>query len=631
MTRHCPSLSTLLAVCALASGAISLSLPGAAGALQAPAELDDLDESDEAALETIATHPSAVRDAVLRASLHVDALVETQRIQDQTSAAFRDRIASLARERQEQMWEVVREPGLLEELATDEPPSASQLEAIAARHPEVPAPAIRELGAQDHALLVEVAGLQRAAHERFEAVLEGLPEPTQEAFRALVEQPELLTLLASQVRLVVHLGDSYRADPEVTRAHLDALSAEVAQRNREAQEQWVEAIDADPQAAEELAASARVYADENGYDYEDLTGPSVRTTVNVVVRPYPYWFGYPLWYSNLYFYPYGYWYPYPLHFGFYTWGGSAFFFGLPSVGYLSWYFGGHYPGHYGHLSDCFARYGGSHPHARTHANTAVQRWAGGSNGGRHRGGSFGSSGRASPNAHAFAEGDHGDFFVRRSSWDRGAGGAQHGDRWRRERSSSGSPGPAVGRSGERGEGSGFTREAPRRERAPGRAAPESHRRERASRPGSAPPARRDQGADPPRSRRAPNVIVHRGNEGAPRDDERSSRAAPVQENARARDRSDRGDRSAHARERQRIEVRGPAVSDGGSRARPTPRAVSSGNARSADRRAAPARRFEIAPMQRGAGPRVPAPQPGRGGGARVPDGPGGHFGMRGRH
>jgi hypothetical protein len=131
-----------LPACAL----IAIAVP--AGALTAPSGLDDLEEADRKALETIAGYPEPQRDAALRASLHVDELVETQRIQEQSSAAFSERINGLDKKQQEQIWNVVREPGLLAELASDEPPSAARLDEIAKRHPEDLSPAIHELGAR---------------------------------------------------------------------------------------------------------------------------------------------------------------------------------------------------------------------------------------------------------------------------------------------------------------------------------------------------------------------------------------------------------------------------------------------------------------------------------------------------
>src|SRR5688572_16667572 len=180
------------------------------------------------------------------------------------------------------------------------------LDAIAKRHPEKLAPSIRELGAKQHDLFMDVAQIHSQASDRFEARIADLPEDSQQAFRELLGQPELLSVAVSRVRLMVRLGDSYRDDPDGTRRYLSELSTEVAKRNDAAQEEWVETLEKDPKAAAEFEQSARQYSEENGYDYDELTSPEVRTRVTVVVNPYPYWFGYPYWYSDLYLYPYGY-------------------------------------------------------------------------------------------------------------------------------------------------------------------------------------------------------------------------------------------------------------------------------------------------------------------------------------
>jgi hypothetical protein len=347
------------ALCAL----ISTALPGAASALKAPpAQLRDLEDADRKALETIAGHPAPLRDAVLRASTHVDALVETQRIQEQSSASFQERIGKLDRKEQEQIWNVVREPGLLDELATEERPSREQLDEIAARHPEDLAPAIRAVGAEHHDLLVDISQIHEHANDRFEASIADLDDDTQQAFRDLVKEPELLSVLVRRVNLVVRLGDSYRKNPNDTRSYLAALSEDVARRNAAAEKEWKERMEKDPKAAAELEQASRDYADENGYDYRELTDPSVRTRVSVNVYPYPYWFGYPYWYSDVYLYPYGWWYPYPPYFGYYWYHHSVVWWGFPSFVFVDWFFVGHHHHHFSHLSNCFNDHFHGAPH-----------------------------------------------------------------------------------------------------------------------------------------------------------------------------------------------------------------------------------------------------------------------------
>ena len=360
------SFAVPIALCALVAIPFSAAL-----ALKAPPQLGGLEEADRKALETIAGHDAALRDAVLKASLHIDALVETQRIQEQSSASFQERIGKLDRKQQEQVWEIVREPGLLDELASEDPPSRSQLDEIASRYPASLAPAIRTFGTEHHDMLVDVARIHHRASDRFDAALSDLDDDTRQAFRDLVDQPELLSVLVHRVNLVVRLGDSYRKNPNDTRSYLSALAADVEKRKAADQEEWKRRIESDPKAAEELDEAARDYADENGYDYDELTSPEVRTRVTVVVNPYPFWFGYPIWYSDAYLYPYGWWYPYPAYFGYYRYHDAFVWYGLPSFTFVNWFYFGHHYHHYVYLSNCFTHYYSGYRYAPTYYNVTV--------------------------------------------------------------------------------------------------------------------------------------------------------------------------------------------------------------------------------------------------------------------
>jgi hypothetical protein len=357
--------------------AFLLLLPSSAQTLSVPSNLEGLDEEDREALEAIATRSEDVRDAALVASQSVDVLMEVQRIQTQSSERFREAVETQPEEVQEMIWDVVQVPGLLEELGTDGPRSGSELDAIVARHPEELESGIRALGRSHYVLVGELLRIDRVAWDRFDVLVEDLPEDSQHALRTLVDDPEVLSILARRVRLGVYLGDSYREDPEGTRQHLSELATEIALRDAAAEAEWRITMESDEQAAAELESSARFYAAEYGYDYDEITDYEV-TTVRTEVHHYPYWFGYPARYTNHYLYPYGYWYAYPVHLGFYLGGGhhrhNKVYFGVPSRHYLHWYFGGHHDRHYKNLSRRFSRHHDTHRHARDHRYRTLSYW-----------------------------------------------------------------------------------------------------------------------------------------------------------------------------------------------------------------------------------------------------------------
>jgi hypothetical protein len=228
-------------------------------ALGVPEAARELADDDQQALEHIASQPEPLRRAALDAAMYPDTLVELQLLQARSSAAFQERLKHLGREEQEALWEIARQPGLLEALA-DAPPSRAAFEDIAATHPAIDADAILRMGQEQRELLIELRAIGTSAEEDFEELVSGLTDETQQAYRRLVEHPELLTLLATHVRLAVQLGNDYRADPEATLARLARLSDEVAQREVEAEDAWTDAISEDPAALADLEESARAYA-----------------------------------------------------------------------------------------------------------------------------------------------------------------------------------------------------------------------------------------------------------------------------------------------------------------------------------------------------------------------------------
>jgi hypothetical protein len=336
-------------------------------ALGVPEAARELADDDQQALEHIASQPEPLRRAALDAAMYPDTLVELQLLQARSSAAFQERLKHLGREEQEALWEIARQPGLLEALA-DAPPSRAAFEDIAATHPAIDADAILRMGQEQRELLIELRAIGTSAEEDFEELVSGLTDETQQAYRRLVEHPELLTLLATHVRLAVQLGNDYRADPEATLARLARLSDEVAQREVEAEDAWTDAISEDPAALADLEESARAYAAEDGYAYDEVTDPSIQTQVHVALHPYPYWYGYPSWYAH-HLGPWGHWYPRPLHFGFYyqPHHHGLVFFGLPAFHYVNWYANRWY-GHRSHYRRR-AYHGHLYRHVERHPHT----------------------------------------------------------------------------------------------------------------------------------------------------------------------------------------------------------------------------------------------------------------------
>ncbi len=322
-----------------------------------------------AALDVLAVADAELRDAVLEASLYPSALDEIAAIQVRSSQRFRARIARLPRSEQEDLWELARYPDYLEALTSSGHLSRHELERIGETVPE----RVRDIGERTVQrrldLLREIAEIRSSAEASTHDLLAGMSWHAQATFERLIARPELMSQLASNPGLVARLGELYRDHPEETRATFARQSIEVASRNDQLVEDWRRIIEDDPETARELLDSARIFADEQGYELLAADQPVTVSTVEVhhyYNYSYPYWFGYPSWYVGAFWYPR----PHSYHwgFGFNALGGLAVI-GLPSPTFLSWHFG-----HARH-ADHYTRYSRLHRHWVDHAGRH-DRWHG---------------------------------------------------------------------------------------------------------------------------------------------------------------------------------------------------------------------------------------------------------------
>ena len=328
-------------------GAVGFATSSAA--FKSSGALDSLADREREVLDAIAARDSEVRDAALLATLYPDTLVHIELIQARSSAAFDLRVKQLDREHQEELWELVRAEGAIRQIVDGGPKDDEALDAIAASYPERIRAIFGHLGTEHFETLEDAHAIQSAAESEFDSELALLPEVPREAFRELLGDPKLLAMLGRSPSAVAQIGGAFDDDPERMIAYLDELSLEIADNNARSEEKWRESFDDDPEARADLERAARSYADEYDYDYEELTGSDVEVNVHVYRSPYPYWFGYPHWYAN--WDPWGVWYPVRPHFGFYYGHRhrSAIFFGLPSLHFVNWFYGGYYH-RYPHLS-----------------------------------------------------------------------------------------------------------------------------------------------------------------------------------------------------------------------------------------------------------------------------------------
>ena len=326
---------------ALLAVLLLLLVPGTSVALESRFDPADFRVEDEPAAREIAIHPAAVRRAALVVAGYPEMLLEIQEMQRRSAERFAELVAPYPRDTQEQIWNLVRYPGLAADLAREGRKSTAELEGIAERYPAEDRAAIVEEGLERYPLWVQIRALDLEAEQTFSALLSDRPDTVRDAFGEVIDRPDLMTLLVENIRVTTLLGALYREDPQGVEARFETLHAEVAAGRQEEQRAWAEELQ-DPAASEELERAAREFAEDHDYDYARAAADTrtIRVEHHVNVHPYPYrypypyWFGYPSWYDVAWWYPFSFW----GHVGFRIGGGYGYVsYGLPSPLFLGWY------------------------------------------------------------------------------------------------------------------------------------------------------------------------------------------------------------------------------------------------------------------------------------------------------
>jgi hypothetical protein len=297
-------------------------------------------EDDLANMEALALYPEDTRLHLLEAAKYPEALIRLQTMQARTQAAFRTLVEAYPDAVQRKVWDLTRYPGLIERLVGEGRGSRAAVRQILQEYPVEAHETALDMSDEQFGLLARIDDLERNADSDFRRFAADYPERTQAALRALVELPEVLTILTDNVKTTVMLGDLYKRDPYNTLQRFNSLNLAVARERARELESWKQNLEQDPEARRELEQSAQAYSKEYGYDDNYYNYAPVERPQRVIVEhhyyhPYRYWFGYPYWYAQPRWRPVPYWYDY----GFYMQpGGVIVVFGFPSHYFVNWYY-----------------------------------------------------------------------------------------------------------------------------------------------------------------------------------------------------------------------------------------------------------------------------------------------------
>ncbi len=340
--------------------------------------LRQLKDEERNAVAAIALYPLEERRAILEAASHPEILVRMQASRENTEDQFRNLLITLSEKEQRDLFNLSRYPELLEKLVSGkEKKSRKEMEALLEEYPEEVREQAKAAYKSNYTTLISINDIYNASEMAFEGILSNYRPSVGESYRTLLKLPEVINVLTENISTTVLLGDLYKRQPEQLLRELDSLNIVVAEEKARELNEWKKSLEENPEALAEYEQAADEFAREQGYDQSDYSEPMPQqyTTdvyVHYIWRPYPYWFGWPWWYSCECWYPYPWWY----HWGYYYGPGNVVVFvGLPSTYFVHWHFQHHtHFYHYPHFTNQMVRYYSRNPHSTTSVTTVVRQW-----------------------------------------------------------------------------------------------------------------------------------------------------------------------------------------------------------------------------------------------------------------
>lgn len=362
--------------------------PNSYAQTDAKALLENLEQEELKNLDALAMYPEDTRLVILEATLHPEAIIKIQRVQEKTKAAFTDLMSQYPQATQKEVWDLTRYPNLIHRLLIEGNSNQLSIDNILLDYPTVIHERAKKCLKNNYDVLKKIDAFNQTYETAFKGILENYNEQTQHAFRELIALPEVMTVLNENIEVTILVGDAYRNYPKWVLQKADSLHLKLAKQNVQELEDWKKRVKENPELTNDLQASAEDFTKEYGYDdlyydaedydylVDDLYHNADLKEMVVIEKHYyynyPYWFGYPTWYAYPRWRPYPYWHDWGFN---YRPGYSIDIFQMPSFYFVDWYF--YRPQHhynYPHLSAHFVQHYYGHRHSVGGISTSVATW-----------------------------------------------------------------------------------------------------------------------------------------------------------------------------------------------------------------------------------------------------------------
>ena len=289
-------------------------------------------EDDRTTIDVIAGYDKKIQSHILQVAQTPELLNKIEELQKRSQNEFKAIIENYDRDTQSAFYEMARYPNLITDLVANGKPSGSEIGRIVSNYPQEIHQTTKNYAGKYFDVLQSIDRLNNEIDRAFKYALEPYSPQTRESVNVLIAYPEIVSALVDDKSFTILLGEIYRDDPDWVNQHLDQISQELAERNKDDLNAYKNQIQSDPEAYKEMLEAADEFAMENN-EVRSLNNPSDPILDVRVINSYPYWFGYPYWYSEPYWRPR----PYYYHTGFYRNNfGNVVFTGLPSYYFMHW-------------------------------------------------------------------------------------------------------------------------------------------------------------------------------------------------------------------------------------------------------------------------------------------------------
>ena len=293
-------------------------------------EWSKLVEQDSVDITSISLYPKNTRTNIFKICTQSEGMVKLKDIQEKSQENFRKEISKFSQADQENIWNMTRYPGLLDELAATKG-EKKQIENILKKYPEEIRGYSLDYSVSHYGMIMSIYKISKDFETSFKNLVKTYPTDLQTAFQEIMKTPEVLTMLNNNIHMAIHLGSIYKSKPEFLENEMDKWGVMAAEQNTKEKEKWKKEMESDPAISSEMKESSKEFASDYGYTEKECGNVNPDEVVKYVYIPYAYWSGYPFWYESPIWYPYPYWY----HSGFYYWNNSIIWLGPPSYFFVS--------------------------------------------------------------------------------------------------------------------------------------------------------------------------------------------------------------------------------------------------------------------------------------------------------